>query len=304
MEKLKIGVLMGGISSEREISLQTGEEIVKNLDRDKFEALPIVINSKEDILELKGKIDFAYLALHGKFGEDGTIQSVLQTLNIPYSGCGPLSSSICMDKDITKKILSGEGVPMAPYFIVTKDDICTAKEKALKIGYPVFVKPNGGGSSVATNLVKKGELLEENIRKALEFDKEVMVEKYISGDEITCCILDGDILPVLVIKPKAEFFDYTAKYTAGASLEDVIVLEDALMKKVTEISAKCYKAMKCSVYARVDMIISEGIPYVLELNTLPGFTKNSLFPKSAKSVGISFTELISIIINKSLNVER
>lgn len=304
MEKLKIGVLMGGISSEREISLQTGEEIVKNLDRDKYEALPIVINSKEDILDLKGKIDFAFLALHGKFGEDGTIQSVLQTLNIPYSGCGSLSSSICMDKDITKKILSSEGIPMAPYFMVTENDISKSQEKALNIGYPVFVKPNGGGSSVATNLVKKGEILEENIKKALEYDKEVMVEKYIKGEEITCCILDGDILPVLVIKPKAEFFDYVAKYTEGASLEDVVVLEDVLMKKVTEIAAKCYSAMKCSVYARVDMIISEGTPYVLELNTLPGFTKNSLFPKSAKSVGISFTELISIIINKSLKVER
>lgn len=304
MQKLKVGVLMGGISSEREVSLHTGEEIVKNLDRDKFEALPIVINSKEDILDLKGKIDFAYLALHGKFGEDGTIQSVLQTLNIPYSGCGPLSSGLCMDKDITKKILKSEGVPMAPYFMITKDNINTAKEKALNIGYPVFVKPNGGGSSVATNLVKRSEDLEENIKKALEYDNEVMVEKYIQGEEITCCILDGDILPVLVIKPKAEFFDYTAKYTEGASLEDVITLEETLLKKVKDISHKCYYAMKCDVYARVDMIISEGIPYVLELNTLPGFTKNSLFPKSAKAVGLTFTDLISTIIDKSLKVER
>ena len=304
MNKKRIGVIMGGISSERDISLKTGEEIIINMDHDKYEPVPITVNKKEDVINNLGKIDLAFIALHGKFGEDGTVQSVLQTLSIPYTGCGPLTSAACMDKDISKKILMGADVLVAPYFMVNKDNKQNALKEAEKIGYPVVVKPNSGGSSVATNIVKSGEKLIENINKALEYDREVMVEKYIKGDEITCCILNGEVLPTIAIKPRSEFFDYTSKYADGGSDEIIVTLNEDLQKKVNSIAKTCYDTFKCSVYSRVDMIVKDGEPYVLELNTLPGMTKNSLFPKAAKEVNISFKELINRIIELSLEIDR
>lgn len=303
---MKIGVIMGGISSEREVSLNSGKEVVKFLEQnDKYEVLPIVIDKKQDIVEKVKGIDFAFLALHGKFGEDGTVQSVLQTLDIPYSGCGPLSSGICMDKDSTKKILKQANINTADWICVSSiDDI--DYDKLEKIGYPFFVKPNSGGSSVATNLIKNKEDIKNAVEMALEYDNEVMIEKYIRGDEITCCILNGRMLPVLAIRPQkgAEFFDFKAKYEDGGSEEVVIQLEENLHKQVEKMALACWKELKCSVYVRVDMIISNGVPYILELNTLPGMTKNSLFPKSAKDVGISFGQLLDYIIEYSLKVQR
>lgn len=303
---MKIGVIMGGISSEREVSLNSGKEVVKFLEQnDKYEVLPIVIDKKQDIVEKVKGIDFAFLALHGKFGEDGTVQSVLQTLDIPYSGCGPLSSGICMDKDSTKKILKQANLNTADWICVSSiDDI--DYDKLEKIGYPFFVKPNSGGSSVATNLIKNKEDIKNAVEMALEYDNEVMIEKYIRGDEITCCILNGRMLPVLAIRPQkgAEFFDFKAKYEDGGSEEVVIQLEENLHKQVEKMALACWKELKCSVYVRVDMIISNGVPYILELNTLPGMTKNSLFPKSAKDVGISFGQLLDYIIEYSLKVQR
>ncbi|NEZ47477.1 D-alanine--D-alanine ligase [Clostridium niameyense] len=303
---MKIGVIMGGISSERDVSLNSGKEVVKFLEQNnRYEVLPIVIDKKQDIVEKVKGIDFAFLALHGKFGEDGTVQSVLQTLDIPYSGCGPLASGICMDKDSTKKILKQANVNTADWICVSSiDDI--DYDRLEKIGYPFFVKPNSGGSSVATNLIKNKENIKNAVEMALEYDNEVMIEKYIKGEEITCCILNGRMLPVLAIRPQkgAEFFDFKAKYEDGGSEEVVIQLEENLHKQVEKMALACWKELKCSVYVRVDMIISNGIPYILELNTLPGMTKNSLFPKSAKDVGISFGQLLDDIIEYSLKVQR
>ncbi|OFI01511.1 D-alanine--D-alanine ligase [Clostridium acetireducens DSM 10703] len=296
---MKIGVIMGGISSEREISLNSGKEVVKYLNKDKYEVIPIIIDKKEDIIKKAKDIDFAFLALHGKFGEDGTIQSVLETLNIPYSGCDMLTSAICMDKDITKKILEFEKINTAKWVSVKSVEEINY-EVLDEIGYPFFIKPNSGGSSVATNMISKREEVEDAVIKALEVDKEVMIEKYIKGEEITCCILNRKMLPVIAIKPKSAFFDYTAKYTKEASEEVIVELEENLHKKVEEMSIKCWDALKCRVYVRVDMIISNGKPYVLELNTLPGMTSNSLFPKSAASIGMSFSELLDKIIEYSL----
>lgn len=299
---MKVGVIMGGISSEGEISLLSGEGMVKALkDSDKYEAIPVVIDSKEDVFSKTKDIDFALLALHGKFGEDGTIQAVLQTLGIPYSGCDTLSSALCMDKDLTKTILKAHGIRTAPWLMVTSLE--EIDYKAIEeMGYPVVIKPNSGGSSVATFIVKEASEVYEAVSEGLKWDKEIMIEKYIKGDEITCPVMDGEIFPTLAIKPKSSFFDYTAKYTDGATDEFIVELEEELQKEVDFMTLECFKALKCSVYARVDFIISEGIPYLLEINTLPGMTKNSLFPKSAAGRGISFKELLELIIEKSLIV--
>lgn len=297
---MKVGIIMGGISSEREVSLNSGKSIINYMDKNKYEIVPIVIDKKNDVFEKVKNIDFAFIALHGKFGEDGIIQSVFETMDIPYSGCSPLTSGICMDKDISKKLLCSANINTAKWICIRSiEDI--DYDYLEKMGYPVVVKPNSGGSSVATTIIKKSEDIEEAARLAFNYDKEVMIEKYIEGDEITCCILDGTALPILAIKPnKGSFFDYTSKYADGGSEEIVVEFEKPLQSKIEEISLKCWELFKCKGYVRVDMILKDKVPYVLELNTLPGLTKNSLFPKSANGVNISFTELLDKIIQCSM----
>lgn len=301
---MKIGVIMGGISSEREISLQSGKSIVENIDKNKYEVVSIVIDKKEDIITKVEGIDFALLALHGQFGEDGTVQSVLQTLGIPYSGCGPLSSAMCMDKDITKTILESKGIRNAPWINLTKNDTIDL-EKIKELGYPVVVKPTHGGSSVATFIVKEEKEIKKCVEEAFKWDTEVMIEKFIKGDEITCPVYGDKMLPVIAIKPKSEFFDFASKYQDGGAEEIVVELEAELHKEVEKMALATYKALKCEVYSRVDMIVTpDGVPYILEVNTLPGMTKNSLIPKSAAALNIDFTKLIDMIIEDSMKINR
>lgn len=301
---MKVGVIMGGISSEREISLNSGRSIVENINKDKYEVVSIVIDKKEDIINKVKDIDFALLALHGQFGEDGTVQSVLQTLGIPYSGCGPLSSGMCMDKDITKSVLKASNIRTAPWINLTKNDEIDY-EKINELGYPVVVKPTHGGSSVATFVVKEEQEIENCVKEAFNWDSEVMIEKFIKGDEITCPVYGDKMLPVIAIKPKAEFFDFASKYNDGGAEEVVVELEKELHSEVERMALATYKALKCEVYSRVDMIITEdGTPYILEVNTLPGMTKNSLIPKSAAAINIGFAELIDMIIEDSMKVTR
>lgn len=301
---MKVGVIMGGISSEREISLKSGNSVVENIDKNKYEVIPIVIDKKEDIINKVKGIDFALLALHGQFGEDGTVQAVLQTLGIPYSGCGPLSSAACMDKDMTKSLLQAEGIRTAPWINLRSWDEINY-EDIKKLGYPVVVKPTHGGSSVATFIIKEEKEIENAVKEAFKWDNEVMIEKFIKGDEITCPVMGREMFPVVAIKPHAEFFDYTAKYADGGSDEFVIELEKSLHKEVEKMALDTYRVLKCSVYARIDMIITEGgIPYILEVNTLPGMTKASLFPKSAAGRGIDFSGLIDLIIENSIKEKR
>lgn len=300
---MKVGVIMGGISAEREVSLNTGNEIVKNLDENKYNVYPITINNKMELIDKVKGIDIAFLALHGRFGEDGTVQSILEALNIPYTGCGVLCSAVCMDKDITKRILREAKLATADWAIVKGIDEIDY-EIIKNIGYPVVVKPNSGGSSVATTIINNCEDIEGAIAMALKYDSEVMIEHFIKGDEITCTIINGKMLPILAIKPKSSFFDYTSKYSDGGADEYVVELEPKLQKQVEYMAMQSYKLLKCSVYARIDMIVSNGVPYILEANTLPGMTSNSLIPKSARSVGISFTQLLDLIIDYSLKERR
>lgn len=300
---MKVGVIYGGISSEREVSLNSGKEVLNYLNNDKYEVQGIIIDKKEDVYTKCRDIDFAYIVLHGKFGEDGIIQAVFESMDIPYSGCGPLTSAICMDKDISKRLIRSAGINTADWLSVrTMDQI--NYDYLDNMGYPVVVKPNCGGSSVATNIIKKPADIAEAVELAFKYDKEVIIEKYIKGDEITCCMLDGKMIAVIAIKPHAEFFDYTAKYSDGGTDEIVVQLEEELNKKVEEMAIGCWNVHKCEVFVRVDMIIQDGVPYVLELNTLPGMTKNSLFPKGAKGAGITYSELLDIITDASLKVKR
>jgi len=300
--KMKIGVLMGGISSEREISLRSGREMLANIDTERFEPVEVVLDSRDDIFEKAKGLDFALLALHGKYGEDGTVQAVLEALGVPYSGCGVLASSMCMDKDIAKTVLRQKGVRTADWMIARSMEDLT-KERMAELGARVVVKPNSGGSSVATFICDGYEEARDGLEEALKYDTEVMIEKFLKGDEITVPVLDGEVLPTLMIKPqKGGFFDFTSKYEEGGAIEEIIELPEELKNEVNELAKGSYEALKCSVYARVDFILNDGKPYLLELNTLPGMTKTSLFPKSAKGIGLSYRDLITRIIDISLKV--
>ena len=296
---MKIGVVMGGISAERDVSLNTGKKIIENLDKNKYEVVPILIDSKNKLIDSVKSVDFAFIALHGKFGEDGRIQAMLECLGIPFSGCGVLASAMCMDKNVSKKLFISDGIK-TPQWLIVKDENKIDYSIIDNMGYPVIVKPNSGGSSIGTILAYTKDKLKEGVKEALKYDNEIIIEEYIKGEEITCCILNGELLPVISIVPKSEFFNYSSKYAKGGAEENIIQLPKAIGKKVEEISLKCWNTFKLKVYARVDMIIKNGEVYVLEINTLPGMTESSLFPKSAEAFGLSFGQLLDKIIKYSL----
>ncbi|MDZ5608158.1 D-alanine--D-alanine ligase [Bacillus pseudomycoides] len=300
---MKVGVIMGGVSSEKQVSLMTGEEMIANLDKSKYEIVPITLNNKKELVEKGSNLDIALLALHGKYGEDGTIQGTLETLGVPYTGSGMLSSGICMDKNISKKMIRYEGI-QTPDWIHLSNMEELQLDEIDKMGYPLVVKPNSGGSSVGVKIVYDKNSLLSSLEDVFKWDSEIVIEKYIKGEEITCSILDGKLLPIISIQHTAEFFDYHAKYDDIATIEEVVDLPATTHERVAEAAMACYSALKCSVYARVDMIIKGGIPYVMEVNTLPGMTKNSLLPKSAHAAGISYNKLLDMIIETSLRVRR
>lgn len=296
---MRIGVIMGGDSSERDVSLETGNGMLKHLDRNKYDIVPILLNDKIDILERTTEIDFALIALHGKFGEDGSIQAIFETLNLPYSGCGVLSSALCMNKSLTKKIINAEGFN-TPDGVTISSPTNLNFEAIKSLGYPLVIKPNSGGSSLGTFIINNELELITMLKEASKFDSEIILEKYLPGNEYTVCILNGVILPIMAIKPQSKFFDYFSKYDDNGAIEEVAELDEGLKKSIERLSLKCWKIFNCNVYARIDIIISEGVPYVLEINTLPGMTKNSVFPKSAMAVGIDYSQLLDLIISYSL----
>lgn len=299
---MKIAILMGGISSEREISLKSGEGIYSSIDKEKYDVVKVIIDDKKDIFKkLTPDIDFAFLALHGKFGEDGCVQSILEAMDIPYSGCGPLSSGMCMDKNITKKLLRDSNIPTADWTVVKSIDQINYK-KIDDIGYPVFIKPNSGGSSVATFLISSKEEVKNAVSEVLKVDEFAMIEKYIPGGEYTSFVLNGEVFPTISIKSNSDFFDFTSKYsTTNGAIEEVVYLEKELQDKINQISKTCWDIFDCKAYVRIDIIISNNTPYVLELNTLPGMTQTSLIPRSALAKKMEFSELIDKIIEYSLN---
>ncbi|MGG7177128.1 D-alanine--D-alanine ligase [Clostridium paraputrificum] len=296
---MKVGVLMGGISSEREVSILSGKSIVNHLDKEKYEVKPIIINSKEEVMEKVKGIDFAFLAFHGEFGEDGSIQAILDAIGIPYSGSNQLTSGICMNKKQTKRILRAESIRVANGISLYKDEeVSFAKVEDL--GYPMVVKPNSGGSSIGVSIVKNREDLEESIKEAYKYDNEIIVEQYLKGGEYTVPILNKEPLPVLSIVSKGDFYNYHCKYAEGGSEKSLANLPKEIEEEIKEIGKKCYRIFDCKAYLRVDIIVSNGKPYVLELNTLPGMTEHSLVPKSAEAAGINYRELLDRIIQYSL----
>ncbi|KZE48996.1 D-alanine--D-alanine ligase [Brevibacillus parabrevis] len=303
---MKVGVIMGGISSERQVSLQTGQEMIKQLDRSRYEVVPIVIDQRPDLITQvqQAGIDVALLALHGEYGEDGTVQGALETLGIPYTGSGVLASSLCMNKQLTKMLLKAAGVH-TPAGLCWQGMNDYDPQAVAQLGYPVIVKPNTGGSSIGVQLVQNEQELLAAVQGACSLGETILIEPYIKGTELTVAILDGEVLPIIGIRSAhSEWFDYQAKYEVGGAEEKVIQLPAVVEQRVHHAALTSYQLMQCKVYARIDMILYQDTPYVLEVNTLPGMTANSLFPKSATAAGMTYTQLLDRMISSSVHERK
>jgi len=303
-KEIKIGVICGGISSEREISLKTGGGIFDALNELGYDTE--FIDFKGDDVSVFKNIDLAFLALHGKYGEDGTVQGVLELFKIPYTGSGILASSLAIDKVYSKKIFKLEGINTPDYISIdfkNEMDIKSIKTDVKKeIGYPVVVKPAREGSTIGITIVENEADLESSIDFAKLYDGKILIEKYISGKLLTVSIL-GDVpvaLPTIEIIPKSGLYDFKSKYTSG--LTEYVVparISKDIEKTVRELSVRTHNSLGCYGISRVDIILNEKKPYVLEINTMPGMTATSLVPKAAAAAGISFNELVEIILNYS-----
>lgn len=303
MRRLRVALLSGGISSERGVSLVSGDQVYAALDKEKYDV--VRYDPATDLKQLvsdASDIDVAFIALHGPYGEDGTMQGLLDLLRIPYQGSGVLGSAAAMDKWMSKRLYEHAGLPVPAYEVLARGQHYDSSALAKKIGFPMFIKPRHGGSSIGTNLVKSDDQLSKALEQAFEHDNWAMIETNVSGPEITVgCIGNEDVetLPVVEIVPNTEydFFDYEAKYKNGATREICPArIDPAIAKLAQSYGAKAHKALCCSGYSRTDMIVDNGIPYVLETNTIPGMTPVSLFPLAAKTAGISFAQLVDKLI--------
>lgn len=297
----RIAVLCGGMSSEREVSLRSGKNCYEALLRLGFKNT-LLIDVDENITEkLKEfNIEYAYNALHGKYGEDGCIQGLLEILKIPYTGCGVMSSAICMNKEYTKKILSTSDIPLIKSVFIRKDENASGAVKSLK--YPMMVKPVSEGSSFGMSKVENESQLLKAVAEAQQYNPDVLVEEYLVGICATVGVLENNgktfATEILELRPKNEWYDYDAKYTKGMT-EFILPAELSadMTKKVKGIAVKTYKLVNCSGVSRIDFHIVEDIPYVLEVNTSPGMTDTSDLPAQAACMGIDYDTLVLLILN-------
>ncbi len=294
----KIAVLMGGPGEEKDVSLKSGEAIKKALNHNGYDVTSIILDAKlEKLVKELLSVDLVFLGLHGNIGENGTIQGFLDALGIIYTGSGPLSSAICMDKNISKIIAKNNGI-MTP-----KWKLCDTVIDDAKMNYPVIVKPNGQGSTVGLRIAHNESELKPALEYAFNYDNSVLVEEYIKGRELTVMLIDGKAQPVCEIIPSHEFYDYECKYTAGMSKYICPAeIDDNISNYVKKISENLFDLLKCENYSRADFRMDDQNKFwFLEMNTLPGMTDTSLAPMSALAAGISFNELIDKIVMHAWN---
>ena len=294
----KIAVLMGGPGEEKDVSLKSGQAIIKALNHNGYDVTSIILDTKlETLVKDLLSVDLVFLGLHGNIGENGTIQGFLDALGIIYTGSGPLSSAICMDKNISKIIAKNNGI-MTP-----KWNLCNTAIHDAKMNYPVIVKPNGQGSTVGLQIAHNESELKPALEYAFNYDNSVLVEEYIQGRELTVMLIDGKAQPVCEIIPSHEFYDYECKYTAGMSKYICPAeIDDNISNYVKKISENLFDLLKCENYSRADFRMDDQNKFwFLEMNTLPGMTDTSLAPMSALAAGISFNELIDKIVMHAWN---
>lgn len=304
MKATRVGVVMGGSSAEREISIRSGEAVAAALSGLGYDVTSVVLGSGGDALMqlATAQLDVAFLALHGRLGEDGCVQGVLELLGIPYTGSNVLSSALAMDKLKAKELFRLHNVPTPPYYVFSAEHAAADLEEVHgSFGFPVIVKPRREGSSLgvakATNLSE----LAEAIGSALSYDSSVLVERFVEAKEVAVGILDGRVLGAIEIAPRSGLYDFQAKYTPG--MTDYFMparLPAARYRGVLNLAERAAQALDTSGAVRVDLLVTEGQnEYVLEVNTLPGMTETSLLPKIANAAGFGFAELCEAILERA-----
>jgi len=306
-KKSRIAVLAGGWSGEREVSLNSGRAVYNALDKDKYVVTMIDPRDEiETLFEKRDEIDLIFNILHGKLGEDGNMQGFLNILGIPFVGSGVLSSSLCMNKKIAKERYRSAGLQVASHLILNRGKDFSLEEIAKRIGMPLVIKPVSEGSSIGISICRNEVEVREGIENAFSWDREIMLEEYVKGREITCCVLGSSelqALPIIEIVPDSSytFFDYEAKYKPGASKEICPAdIPENLVGEATRIAKTAHKVLHCAVWSRSDMIIRDEKLYLLETNTIPGMTETSLFPLAAKAAGLTMGELLDKFVSFSM----
>jgi D-alanine-D-alanine ligase len=293
LKNKKIAVLYGGLSSERAVSMKSGRAVLQALKAMDFNACGIVVD-KDIAQKIKQeKIDIAFPVLHGIYGEDGTIQGMLEIMGIPYTGCGVFASAASMDKNIAKKLMKSEKINTPDWFVIRKSEEPPKIEK-----YPVVIKPSNGGSTIGISIVKNHSDFLNALKTAFKYDNLVLVEEFIEGKEITIGVLNGEALPIIEIVPKDGFYDYEAKYKKGGSQHIIPArISRKQYQTAQKYAQKVYQLFNCNAICRVDMIVDKlGKIWVLENNTMPGMTETSLIPDAAKFAGMSFNDIVLRIL--------
>ncbi|MGB7999418.1 MAG: D-alanine--D-alanine ligase [Anaerobacillus sp.] len=302
---MKVGVLYGGTSAEREVSLSSGKGIIEALKENGHEVIGVDFHPDRltEVMELD--VDIIFIGLHGKYGEDGRIQGLLDMLQIPYVGSGVLGSAVAMDKAKSKKVLKDSGMRLAKDLVLNKSDDYRSLD--LPFGFPVVVKPNSEGSTIGLTIAQNEEELTTGIEEAFRFDQTVILEEFISGTEVTVAVMGskGDVksLPVVEIVPKNAYYDYESKYAEGGSEH---IVPARISPTYTELiqyqSVVAHELLGCETYSRVDYIVPKdgSEPVFLEVNTLPGMTPTSLFPDAAREIGYSYEQMIEKLIQLGL----
>jgi len=303
LKQEKIAVLLGGTSAEREVSLNSGTAVLNALRKQGYDAHPIDPKTFPVATLKEQGFDRVFNILHGRGGEDGTMQGLLEQIGIPYTGCGVMASALTMDKMRTKMLWKAFGLPVAEMEIVTVENRATLNPEVVvkKLGLPLMVKPSLEGSSVGLTKVKTMDELESAVDFALKFDRTVLIEEWLAGDEFTVPVLDGEVLPSIKIVPEGEFYDYDAKYISDNTQYFCPAgLSDAREQELRSLVKQAYDVVGCRGWSRIDVMAdAEGKFRLVEVNTNPGMTSHSLFPKSAATVGYSFEQLVEKILELS-----
>jgi len=298
LKKKRIGVLLGGMSAEREVSLMSGRAILEALQGLGYDAWPVEADEQLAQRLREKMIEVAFIGLHGRLGEDGTVQGLLEMMRIPYTGSGVLASALSMNKVVSRKIFMHNGLPVPQHIVLDRRKRENLRESNLPFSLPLVIKPSQEGSSVGVTIVSEGKQIPEALEKAFQYGPEVLVEEYIKAQEISVAILDDAPLGAIEIVPRVQFYSYEAKYTDGLA-EHIFPapLPKADYERALNLGLKAHLLLGCEGATRVDMLYKEtGQVYVLEVNALPGMTALSLVPEIARGVGIDFPHLVERIL--------
>jgi D-alanine-D-alanine ligase len=311
MKKIRLALLAGGISSERSVSLSSGNQVFEALDKDKYDILRYDPKTDLKQLVMDGPgIDAALIILHGPYGEDGTVQGLLDLLDIPYQGAGVLGSAVAMNKLLSKRLYQEADIPTPDFRSLTAADDADIPGLIRDLGLPLVVKPACAGSSVGMTIVKEASGMDQAIRDGFAHDDTLILEAYVKGIELTCGVLGNEnleALPVIEIIPGQghEYFDFKAKYVAGETEEICPArLDDDLTRRVQDLAVRAHQALFLKGYSRTDMILSGNEIFVLETNTIPGMTATSLYPQSAAAAGYSFSQMLDTLIQLAIEEHK